>query len=139
MCAHVGKWNSASLASLTRETGPKVVRGDPARKSEGAAVAHVAHQHHHLITPTISVSDSSLKFTHVLYNLSPAGIYIHTYIFIHIYNCTQNIIFGCVGRCLYSRYFLVKDIWVSNYNSFFLWKRLSKVVKKSKVTYYILE
>ncbi|RRT60485.1 hypothetical protein BHE74_00014587 [Ensete ventricosum] len=30
-------------------------------------------EHHHYITPTISISDSALKFTHVLYNLSPAG------------------------------------------------------------------
>ncbi|KAK4261446.1 hypothetical protein QN277_004441 [Acacia crassicarpa] len=64
---------SASLASLTRGTGPKLVKGDPATKSDGAAVAHVSH--HHVSTPTISVSDSSLKFTHVLYNLSPAELY----------------------------------------------------------------
>uniref|UniRef100_A0A2N9IKB3 phosphoenolpyruvate carboxykinase (ATP) n=1 Tax=Fagus sylvatica TaxID=28930 RepID=A0A2N9IKB3_FAGSY len=63
---------SASLASLTRETGPKVVRGDPARKSE--TPKHVTHEHHHF-TPTISASDSSLKFTHILYNLSPAELY----------------------------------------------------------------
>lgn len=61
-------WNSASLASLTRETGPKLVKGDPARKSD----TQVTHVHHH-VTPTIAVSDSALKFTHVLYNLSPAG------------------------------------------------------------------
>ncbi|KAJ1689104.1 hypothetical protein LUZ63_013259 [Rhynchospora breviuscula] len=65
---------SASLASLTRETGPKVVRGDPARKAEGGA-QKPAPEHHHYITPTISVSDSALKFTHVLYNLSPAELY----------------------------------------------------------------
>ncbi|XP_073009088.1 phosphoenolpyruvate carboxykinase (ATP) 1-like isoform X1 [Typha latifolia] len=65
---------SASLASLTRETGPKVVKGDPARKTEVSGKAgEVAH--HHCYTPTISVSDSSLKFTHVLYNLSPAELY----------------------------------------------------------------
>lgn len=63
---------SASLASLTRGTGPKVVRGDPAGKVQ--SVSHVAH-HHHIEAPTISVSDSSLKFTHVLYNLSPAELY----------------------------------------------------------------
>ncbi|XP_029127528.1 phosphoenolpyruvate carboxykinase (ATP) [Cajanus cajan] len=62
---------SASLASLTRETGPKLVKGDPARKSETQKVTHV----HHHVTPTIDVSDSSLKFTHVLYNLSPAELY----------------------------------------------------------------
>ncbi|KAG4399633.1 hypothetical protein GLYMA_08G273150v4 [Glycine max] len=62
---------SASLASLTRESGPKVVKGDPAaRKFEGSRVEHVPHQ---ILTPTIAVSDSALKFTHVLYNLSPAG------------------------------------------------------------------
>ncbi|MED6107985.1 Protein kinase C-like 1 [Stylosanthes scabra] len=63
---------SASLASLTRETGPKVVKGDPAKRYEGSRVAHAQH---HVATPTISVSDSSLKFTHVLYNLSPAELY----------------------------------------------------------------
>ncbi|PKI42063.1 hypothetical protein CRG98_037516, partial [Punica granatum] len=66
----------ASLASLTRETGPKVVRGDPAtaRKAETPKVAHVTHTHPHF-TPTIAVSDSALKFTHFLYNLSPAELY----------------------------------------------------------------
>ncbi|KAF0910570.1 hypothetical protein E2562_003006 [Oryza meyeriana var. granulata] len=73
---------SASLASLTRETGPKVVKGDPARKGEAAAKGAPSpqpqphhHHHHPHVTPTISVSDSSLKFTHVLYNLSPAELY----------------------------------------------------------------
>ncbi|KAK9134181.1 hypothetical protein Syun_013511 [Stephania yunnanensis] len=61
---------SASLASLTRETGPKLVKGDPAKKSEAPNVSHVVHH-----VPTISVSDSALKFTHVLYNLSPAELY----------------------------------------------------------------
>ncbi|RWW05324.1 hypothetical protein GW17_00031410 [Ensete ventricosum] len=61
---------SASLASLTRETGPKLVKGDPARKLD---MPRGTAEHHHYITPTISISDSALKFTHVLYNLSPAG------------------------------------------------------------------
>ncbi|GKV33516.1 hypothetical protein SLEP1_g42021 [Rubroshorea leprosula] len=52
---------SASLASLTRETGPKVVKGD------------LTHVHHYTPSP----SDSALKFTHVLYNLSPAELYEH--------------------------------------------------------------
>jgi hypothetical protein len=65
---------SASLASLTRETGPKVVKGDPAKSQK---VAHVTH-HHHISAPTIAVSDSALKFTHVLYNLSPAGILLYS-------------------------------------------------------------
>ncbi|KAI3451862.1 hypothetical protein Pfo_008527 [Paulownia fortunei] len=65
---------SASLASLTRETGPKVVKGDPAKQPETPRV--VSHHHHHHVSPTtISVSDSSLKFTHVLYNLSPPDLY----------------------------------------------------------------
>jgi len=51
-----------------------VVRGDPARKAESGA-PKAAAEHHHYFTPTISVSDSSLKFTHVLYNLSPAELY----------------------------------------------------------------
>ncbi|RZR79520.1 hypothetical protein BHM03_00005250 [Ensete ventricosum] len=63
---------SASLASLTRETGPKLVRGDPARKADTPKISAVDH---HYFTPTISVSDSALKFTHVLYNLSPAELY----------------------------------------------------------------
>ncbi|KAG6490160.1 hypothetical protein ZIOFF_051445 [Zingiber officinale] len=63
---------SDSLASLTRETRPKVVRGDPARKAEATKVAA---EHHHYLTPTINVSDSALKFTHVLYNLSPLELY----------------------------------------------------------------
>lgn len=66
---------SASLASLTRETGPKVVKGDPARKSETPKVSSHHHQQHHFTTPTFTTSDSSLKFTHILYNLSPAELY----------------------------------------------------------------
>ncbi|KAG6518452.1 hypothetical protein ZIOFF_021927 [Zingiber officinale] len=49
------------MASLTRETGPKVVRGDPARKAEATKVAA---GHHHYLTLTISVSNIALKFTH---------------------------------------------------------------------------
>ncbi|KAG9138556.1 hypothetical protein Leryth_012901 [Lithospermum erythrorhizon] len=64
---------SASLASLTRETGPKVVRGDPAKKAETPRVVQPAVHHH--FTPTITTSDSALKFTHILYNLSPAELY----------------------------------------------------------------
>ncbi|KAK6130547.1 hypothetical protein DH2020_035693 [Rehmannia glutinosa] len=64
---------SASLASLTRESGPKVVKGDPARAAETPRVTSVSHQQHHF-TPTLNISDSALKFTHILYNLSPAAI-----------------------------------------------------------------
>ncbi|CAN6295722.1 unnamed protein product [Urochloa humidicola] len=54
---------SASLASLARETGPKLVaKGALPSPSPSAA-------------PTIEVSDSSLKVAHVLYNLSPAELY----------------------------------------------------------------
>ncbi|CAL0313025.1 unnamed protein product [Lupinus luteus] len=63
---------SASLASLTRESGPKVVKGDPNKRLKALRIGHVSH---HPITPTISVSDSALKLTHVLYNLSPAELY----------------------------------------------------------------
>ncbi|KAI4337561.1 hypothetical protein L6164_015959 [Bauhinia variegata] len=64
---------SASLASLTRETGPKLVRGDPARKTETPR-AHAEHKPSYH-KPSFDVSDSELKFTHVLYNLSPAELY----------------------------------------------------------------
>ncbi|CAA6667541.1 unnamed protein product [Spirodela intermedia] len=64
--------SSASLASLTRDSGPKLVKGDPNRK--GSDTPKVVHHHHHF-TPTVSISDSALKFTHVLYNLSPAELY----------------------------------------------------------------
>lgn len=63
---------SASLASLTRESGPKVVKGDPKKKLD-TPKAH--EQHHQYFTPNISTSDSALKFTHILYNLSPAELY----------------------------------------------------------------
>ncbi|CAN7120319.1 phosphoenolpyruvate carboxykinase (ATP)-like [Brassica rapa] len=69
---------SASLASLTRESGPKVVRGDPAeKKADGSTTPAYAHgQHQSIFSPALgAVSDSSLKFTHVLYNLSPAELY----------------------------------------------------------------
>ncbi|GAY48084.1 hypothetical protein CUMW_109180 [Citrus unshiu] len=66
----------ASLASLTRERGPKVVKGDPAtpRKVDGQPSTH---SFHYTSTPTFddNISDSALKFTHVLYNLSPAELY----------------------------------------------------------------
>ncbi|WOL19341.1 phosphoenolpyruvate carboxykinase [Canna indica] len=62
---------SASLASMTRETGPKVVKGDPARKAE-APKATVADPNS---APAFGTSDSALKSTHVLYNLSPAELY----------------------------------------------------------------
>ncbi|KAL6578437.1 Protein kinase C-like 1 [Orobanche minor] len=65
---------SASLASLTRETGPRVVKGDPARTAETPRLSAVSHQQHHF-TPSLNISDSSLKFTHILYNLSPAELY----------------------------------------------------------------
>lgn len=65
----MGVCDSASLASLTRETGPKVVKGDP--KSDGQKATHV--EHHLYDASLFGVSDSALKFTHILYNLSPAG------------------------------------------------------------------
>lgn len=75
---------SASLASLTRDSGPKLVKGDPAKKSD---TPKVAHQHSHYFTPAVSVSDSSLKFTHVLYNLSPAGnILFYAMLYLFVFN-----------------------------------------------------
>ncbi len=60
--------SSASLASLTRESGPQVIKGDPSRKrSPPKSVG----------PPRLDMSDSALKFTHVLYNLSPAGMCSH--------------------------------------------------------------
>lgn len=47
------------------------MRGDPASMSGTPRLT--SHDHHPLVSPTITVSDSSLKFTHILYNLSPAG------------------------------------------------------------------
>ncbi|KAL5705534.1 phosphoenolpyruvate carboxykinase (ATP) [Ranunculus cassubicifolius] len=65
---------SASLASLARETGPKVVKGDPGKKSVESpkASGQLTSQDHHFMPEP---SDSALKFTHVLYNLSPAELY----------------------------------------------------------------
>lgn len=64
--------SSDSLASFSREKGPKVVRGDPAKvQSKNAVPAGVPQK---VVAPTRPyVSDSSLKQTHVLYNLSPGG------------------------------------------------------------------
>lgn len=64
---------SASLASLTRETGPKVVRGDPAKKVETPKASPAKDL---VVAPSkVTTSDSALKFTHFLYNLSPAELY----------------------------------------------------------------
>jgi len=57
---------SASLASLTRESGPQVIKGDPARKRSPPKS---------VVAPRLDISDSALKFTHVLYNLSPSELY----------------------------------------------------------------
>jgi phosphoenolpyruvate carboxykinase (ATP) len=57
---------SASLASLTRESGPQVIKGDPTRKRSPPKS---------VVAPRLDISDSALKFTHVLYNLSPAELY----------------------------------------------------------------
>ncbi|KAL5731621.1 phosphoenolpyruvate carboxykinase (ATP) [Ranunculus cassubicifolius] len=63
---------SASLASLTRETGPNLVKGDPTRKSQTPKASHAPHHH---VVPNLNISDSALKFTHILYNLSPGELY----------------------------------------------------------------
>eukprot|EP00475_Leptophrys_vorax_P024791 TRINITY_DN3432_c0_g1_i1.p1 TRINITY_DN3432_c0_g1~~TRINITY_DN3432_c0_g1_i1.p1 ORF type:complete len:629 (+),score=16.01 TRINITY_DN3432_c0_g1_i1:316-2202(+) len=59
---------SNSLASHVRERGPQVVKGSPNSKSQPAVRKVVAPSQ-----PCIS--DSSLKLTHVLYNLSPSELY----------------------------------------------------------------
>lgn len=64
-------FHSASLASLTRETGPKVIRGDPERKQDSAERKFEHSKPHFTLQPNIS--DSALKFTHIMYNLSPGG------------------------------------------------------------------
>ncbi|RVX23227.1 Phosphoenolpyruvate carboxykinase (ATP) [Vitis vinifera] len=45
---------------------------DPARKTDTTPKSHVTHHH---FTPTLNISDSALKFTHILYNLSPGELY----------------------------------------------------------------
>ncbi|GJP37795.1 hypothetical protein CLOM_g22204 [Closterium sp. NIES-68] len=58
---------SASLASHVRELGPNIVTSKCKPASQG---------HRGVAAPSQpSVSDSSLKLTHVLYNLSPAELY----------------------------------------------------------------
>lgn len=64
---------SASLASLTRETGPTVVKGDPQRKADASSSRYDDSKAH--FTLPANISDSALKFTHVMYNLSPAELY----------------------------------------------------------------
>lgn len=62
---------SASLASFSREKGPKVVKGDPSKAQGKTSVPPPK-----VVAPTRPcVSDSALKLTHVLYNLSPAELY----------------------------------------------------------------
>ncbi|EPS65335.1 phosphoenolpyruvate carboxykinase, partial [Genlisea aurea] len=61
---------SDSLASLTRETGPKVAKGDPEKAVRTPLLTNLDQG-----SARANVSDSSLKFTHVLYNLSPAELY----------------------------------------------------------------
>uniref|UniRef100_A0A0D6QV05 phosphoenolpyruvate carboxykinase (ATP) n=1 Tax=Araucaria cunninghamii TaxID=56994 RepID=A0A0D6QV05_ARACU len=63
---------SASLAFHGGNTGPNVVKGHPDAKGAGEPVRHKAK---HVDAPEIHVSDSDLKFTHVLYNLSPPELY----------------------------------------------------------------
>ncbi|KAH9295400.1 hypothetical protein KI387_038988 [Taxus chinensis] len=60
---------SASLASLTREKGPQMIHGDPEKAKARRQPLKP------LISPRPNISDSSLKLTHVLYNLSPPELY----------------------------------------------------------------
>ncbi|BBN18380.1 phosphoenolpyruvate carboxykinase (ATP) [Marchantia polymorpha subsp. ruderalis] len=63
---------STSLASLTRESGPQVVRGEPGKVPIASVTGRAAYDPRARFQDT---SDSALKFTHVLYNLSPAELY----------------------------------------------------------------
>ena len=63
---------SDSLASLTRETSPKVVKGDPSKKVEVSKPV-VAESLSSVPTPKFTTNDSALKITHILHNLSQAG------------------------------------------------------------------
>ncbi|GAQ80749.1 phosphoenolpyruvate carboxykinase (ATP) [Klebsormidium nitens] len=60
---------SASLASSSRSIGPQVVKGDPAnqRRESFQQVSVVPARPH--------ISDSAIKLTHILYNLSAAELY----------------------------------------------------------------
>lgn len=70
---------SASLASLTQESGPRVVKGDPSTtKAEtpilSLSLTNKQNEDHSAPAPTFNnVSDSALKFTHIPYKLSPAA------------------------------------------------------------------
>lgn len=67
---------STSLASLTRESGPQVIKGDPGRKRSPPKS---------VVAPRLEISDSALKFTHVLYNLAPGGLYFSFWMFLVAY------------------------------------------------------
>eukprot|EP00897_Mesotaenium_endlicherianum_P006215 jgi/Mesen1/5621/ME000282S04780 len=67
---------SDSLASLVREKGPQVVRGDPSKqKAAPKKIVDLKPVEKHVAPSKPVVSDSALKVTHVLYNLSPAELY----------------------------------------------------------------
>lgn len=60
---------SASLASSSRSIGPQVVKGDPANKRRDSV------QQVSVVPARPQISDSAIKLTHVLYNLSAAELY----------------------------------------------------------------
>ena len=62
---------SDSLASLTREMSPKVVKGDPSKKVE-ISKPIVAKSPSSVPTPKFTTNGNALKFTHILHNLSQA-------------------------------------------------------------------
>ncbi|KAG6548770.1 hypothetical protein Mapa_009531 [Marchantia paleacea] len=66
---------STSLASLTRESGPQVVRGDPTRSKPTKQEPVKGRASNEPSARVSDITDSALKFTHVLYNLSPAELY----------------------------------------------------------------
>lgn len=136
-------WNSASLASLTRETGPQLVKGDPARKAD----TKVTHVHHHVI-PTIAVSDSALKFTHVLYNLSPAGTspsQWHAFyddenflLFDIIIKATQTSSYGAYTGIVMFLFSIITFDWCHSYpDSYMLYYQFCTCVVRERISFQI--
>ncbi|RXH73832.1 hypothetical protein DVH24_016654 [Malus domestica] len=76
---------SASLASLTRETGPKVVKGDPARKSDGQKATHVEHHLYDASLFGVMIVPSSLLISFTISLLLVIQFTIPTYIIKNLY------------------------------------------------------
>ncbi|KAL2632590.1 hypothetical protein R1flu_004069 [Riccia fluitans] len=66
---------STSLASLMRQSGPQVVKGDPTKTTPSKQEPVKGRAPYEPSARDRDITDSALKFTHVLYNLSPAELY----------------------------------------------------------------